>query len=397
MSDILITIVIATKDRYDTLLECIKSLSKNYNRSDVDIVIHDNSTIINTNIVEIIRKNFGFVNYYYTSNPLSQSENYNQGLEKAKGYYVTMIGDDDTISDGLFRLLDFMKRNNLDAIYPGFSTFFWPGVKLRYNSKQTNQILIPREERASSFFDPNKLQLNCLKNGSTELGILPRLYYGIIKKSCLEALKKSTGTFFPGPSPDMANAFAISFFIRRYYYVYYPIFIAGNSASSAAGLGLQGKHVGVIDNLKFIPEFTKVNWNRLIPRFWSGETIWAQSVYEACLKSGLKDFFQQNNFIKLYAKCLVFHFSFRHLTMDSFREYNANFGALNKVANTIKLIFSIMSYINKRAIIFIRNRVRHFISLSVKEKVKNTHLPITIHEAEELVSQKISSCNNLFL
>ncbi|MBS4066039.1 MAG: glycosyltransferase, partial [Chitinophagaceae bacterium] len=102
MSNILISIIIATKDRYSTLVECVKSLSKNYNNEKVELIIHDNSDNVDTEVISYIRKSFQFVNYYSCTLPLSQSENYNKGLEKARGYYVTMIGDDDTIADGLF-------------------------------------------------------------------------------------------------------------------------------------------------------------------------------------------------------------------------------------------------------------------------------------------------------
>ncbi|MBS4063686.1 MAG: hypothetical protein KGZ74_03960, partial [Chitinophagaceae bacterium] len=311
------------------------------------------------------------------------------------GYYVTMIGDDDTIADGLFNLLNLMYKYDLDAIYSGFSTYYWPGIKLRFNNLNT-QISIPKNKVTNQILDPQFLQSLCLRNGCTELGLLPRLYYGIIKRTCLIELKNAAGTFFPGPSPDMANAFSASFFIKKYWHISYPIFIAGNSPSSAAGLGLQGRHVGAIEKMNFISDYTKRNWNIFIPKFWSGETIWAQSVYEACLKSGFEKLFEKNNFLKLYAKCLVFHFSFRSLIFNSFKAYNRNSNIIGKIDNINKILFYIILFINKRAVYFFINRVKMLNPFAQKKQSNQSASFFSIHDAERLVSVNVSSNNNFF-
>ncbi|HFP9950180.1 TPA: hypothetical protein ACHOT6_005193, partial [Escherichia coli] len=97
------------------------------------------------------------------------------------------------------------------------------------------------------------------------MGRLPRIYYGLVCRESLDHVFNLTGQYFPGPSPDMANAASLSLVIKSFYYLNFPVFIAGSSSKSAAGLGLKRKHLGAISEIKHLPMNTMAEWNKNIP------------------------------------------------------------------------------------------------------------------------------------
>ena len=155
------------------------------------------------------------------------------------------------------------------------------------------------------------------------------MYYGVVRRSCLDRVRADAGACFPGPSPDMANAFALSFAVGRMSVAELPVFIAGNSRKSNAGLVLRGQHVGEIPSLPFLPRDTAERWNPSIPYFWSGQTIWCQSAYAAAAALGRAEEFEAaNDYRALYARVLVFQPRFALRVLRAFSARHAQLGVL---------------------------------------------------------------------
>jgi Glycosyl transferase family 2 len=307
-SKICVSIIVATKDRYDTLFDCVSSLLANYADPAVEIIVRDNSA---SPRIDAFAAAFGAnpnLRYIADPRPVSQSENYELAVAAARGDYVTMIGDDDSISWGLLELARWMDRQDVDAFFPGFSVYIWPGVSGRLaGTNATGSWSWSNEALTMRVVDAASEREAVLAEGCTSLESLPRLYYGLVRKRCLDEVRERAGLVFPGPSPDMANAFTLSYCVRRFVTSSLPIFIAGNSRKSNAGLGLRGRHVGEIQDLPFLPADTAARWNACIPFFWSGQTIWSQSAYTAASAMGRADDYERsNNFRGLYARLLVF-------------------------------------------------------------------------------------------
>jgi glycosyltransferase involved in cell wall biosynthesis len=321
---IILSILVATKDRYETLFSCIEGLLINYNKPQVEIIVRDNSACARSNeFIEKFKK-FSCVSYHYASDPVSQTENYELGLGLVRGKFVTMIGDDDGIAGGLLEVIDWMESHSIEAFTNTSATYLWPNVKYRSQSSNNDGWLAFEERGAPELIDVAAARESVLRAGCTSLGSLPRLYYGIVSRKSLDKLKSRSGCYFPGPSPDMANAFALSFTISHLVRGNLPIFISGNSKSSNAALGLQGRHVGEIPKISFLPADTAEKWNPKIPFFWSGQTIWCQSAFTASIAMGRSlEFEAANNYINLYAKLLVWHPRFAKRIAGSFVTHHA--------------------------------------------------------------------------
>lgn len=329
----LLSIIIPTKNRYIYLESCLRSLLPSYNNKDVEIIITDNST--SKEDITSTLSLFSNIKYVFIAKPISQVENFESALEMATGQYVTMIGDDDGLSGILLDVVKYMVKNFIDALNSPFATYYWPDVvsKSRVNDFSGKMFFDSYSYTISDVKAASEIQ-KCLNLGGTSLCNLPRMYYGIIKKEVLELVKKQAGVYFPGPSPDMANAFSAALFTNRFVYFDAPLFIAGNSAKSAAGMGLSGKHIGAIEGNPQLPEDCHLNWTPLIPKYWSGPTIWAESVMQVlknCKKANLESLF---NFSRLYASCETFNPEYKE-------EINTAINTYKKSRNTNGLFLRI--------------------------------------------------------
>lgn len=323
-----VSIVVATKDRYETLFNCVRGLLINYGSDDFEIVVRDNSA--EPRAVEFLTEFSTHRNIVYSADPtpVSQSENCELAVAIATGEFVTLIGDDDGVSWGLLQIADWMARHDIDAFFSGFSVYLWPGVTGRLAAaNDTGRLSLLPASRARAA-DPQAQREAVLACGGVSLEQLPRLYYGLVRRACLDRLRAQAGTCFPGPSPDMANAFALSYIVSKLVVAELPIFIAGNSRKSAAGMGLRGQHVGEIPSLSFLPRDTTEKWNLGIPYFWSGQTIWSQSAFAAAASMGRSaEFESANNYRELYARVLVFHPRFAPRVLRALRARRFELGS----------------------------------------------------------------------
>lgn len=321
MKNKLLSILIPTKNRYPYLLSCLSSLRVNYNVDEIEIIITDNST--HQEDLSHCLSGFNNVKYSYISNPISQVENFELALSLVSGKYVTMIGDDDGLCGTLLEVVRFMERKNIDALNSPFVTYYWPDVITKNKSNNfSGKMVVGKYCYELTEIDPFREIMECLNLGATSLCNMPRMYYGIIRKDILNQVKNVTGYYFPGPSPDMANAFSASLFVKKFVYFDAPLFIAGNSANSAAGLGLAGKHVSEIEGNPQLPKDCHLNWSPFVPKYWSGPTIWAESVSQVIIKSNRKDLLEKFNFSRLYAACLTFNPEYKSKILIAIESYS---------------------------------------------------------------------------
>lgn len=314
-----LSIIIPTKNRYLYLESCLKALSICYNCPEVEIIISDNSNPRRD--IESINL-FSNIKYFHYQNDLSQVENFENAMNHVSGEYVTMIGDDDGLSSLLLLVVNLMKKNRNEALVAPFVTYYWPDVvsKSLINNFSGKLFLKKYNYKFKDINVKNEI-IKSLRLGGGSLCNLPRMYYGIIRRDVLEKVKDKSGFFFPGPSPDMANAFSSATVISSLLLFDAPLFIAGNSPKSAAGLGLSGKHVGDIEGNPMLPIDCHLRWSKLVPRFWSGPTIWAESLLKAAELMGEIKYIKAFNYPRLYANCLTFHPEYKVEIKDCIKQY----------------------------------------------------------------------------
>src|SRR5438046_7495812 len=99
MSEPLLSVVIPTKDRAQYAVHCLRTLTR-LPDADLEIVVQDNSATdaLGRTIAEAGDKR---VRYEHHGGALSVIDNCELGMARARGTYVTLLGDDDGVSRSL--------------------------------------------------------------------------------------------------------------------------------------------------------------------------------------------------------------------------------------------------------------------------------------------------------
>lgn len=389
----LLSIVVPTKNRH-FYLEFFVRYFHSINSDKIELIIQDNSNPgSNHDFIAFLKSiNDKRISYSYTSEDLSVVENCDHAIASSKGEFVTLIGDDDIFSKHLIDYVEICKAKSIDALLPVKGTYTWPDVQPRFYKKNLSGIFrITNFSGKSKRLDVNSIQKKVLKLGGTDILDLPRVYHGVIKSSVLKQVFADSGSYFPGPSPDMANAIALCKYVKNYITLDVPVIISGHSVTSAGGQGAQGQHYGDISKIKHLPKDTAANWNHKVPFYWSGNTIYADSVIQALKRMDMSQHLRLLNFDYLYASCLVFDPIFKEQVKKVMNEQNYSILSFRRFRTFLFFIF-----IWIKRIIF---HLRHNLILLLPNffKQKNTQFQMNnILDVAVLNDELISKQNNLF-
>lgn len=360
----LLSIVIPTKNRYETLIPVVKAILNHINSNDFEIVVQDNSDdnsaiqpFLTTNMDERLK-------YYYQKEWLSQSGNCDLSIERVRGEYVVLIGDDDFVSPYICDIVALLKKQNIECLIYKPGLYYWPNVQFIKQSYMRRPAIMQITKKMSV----EKQELNAdieldfvLSKGAMFLYQLPSLYHGLVKISVLQEVKKRFGTYFPGPSPDMACAVALAFTLKKYYFINYPVSITGASKNSAAGLGVRKAHYAELQNLNFLPKDTISKWDPFIPRVWSGPTIITQSASEVVKASHAA---KKINYLPLYAHMMIHEFRANAHTIKAMKLFSEKYGNngikitilfCRKFFGKIYMWFFVLFRIDKRKTLVVEN------------------------------------------
>ena len=306
----LLSIIIPTKNRYEYLKECINTLVS-LKSDDLEIIIQDNSDN-NDEIIEFMQHiNRRNIKYYYSSAELSQTENSDLALSHTTGEYCCYIGDDDTVTEALIDITKYLKYKKIQACVCDMSTYHWADVV--FEGKKKPSLSLNIEKGFLKKLSSKETLQNVLSYGVQDIKFLPRVYHGVIAKNVLDEIFERTGSYFPGPSPDMANAISASLLIDEYVYVRAPLIISGYSYKSASGLGLRGQHKGKLSNIKQLPKDAENKWSSRIPKIWLGYTVWPESAEKAFERMGYEKRIQEINYIAMEAKIYLRYKEYRNM------------------------------------------------------------------------------------
>jgi len=346
----LLSIVIPTKNRYETLMLVINYLLQNIPSNDLEIVIQDNSDSNNHFLNYLSKIKDRRLKYFYNPDSLSVIENSDLSIKNSTGEYVSFIGDDDSVMPYLVDLTIWMKKNNYAILKANKPVYNWKGQKKSYLSNDDSGSLILKKFNYKIKHRSTREGIkHTLKKGGTSMAKLPCLYHGIVKRQLLNLIYIKSNTYFPGPSPDMSNGIAISLFSDSFIYVDFPVFISGKSSKSTGGQGILHKHVSKIDEVKHLPVNTSKKWSEKIPKYWTGPTIWAESTIKALESLEKFDYIDKFRYSYLYAAIYVFNFKNRNEIFDNFKKNIFGFYFFIDIINIF--FFRLKHFINNRLLI----------------------------------------------
>lgn len=318
----LLSIIIPTKNRYQYLKECVLSLAE-LDKEKVEIIVHDNSDDNSEFLSFINAQKLSNLKYYHKDGALSQTDNSNYAVGHATGEYCCFIGDDDTAASAIVTATEYLKENDLLACVCDVATYYW------------NDVVFEGSKRPPLSFNESEVYVQRLKSGEIikevlswglqDIKYLARIYHGIIRTDILTKVREKTGTYFPGPSPDMANAISCTSLITDYVYVRAPLVISGYSYKSAGGMGLRGAHKGRLKDSKQLPANVEDDWDEQIPKLWLGYTMWPQSGITALRALGREGDIKRMNYNAMYAKTYLRYAEYREEVMRFVKSYGGVF------------------------------------------------------------------------
>lgn len=372
----LLSIIVPTKNRYFYLKEMI-NMFQSYSNKSTELIIQDNSTDNTEFAVYIKNISCSSIYYYYESTPLSIVENMDCAVMHAHGKYICALGDDDIYSGYLEAFVEYMDKSGIEsAMFNNSSIYFWPGMHFIVHPLPS--LMIQKFKKSLNKISPLTERVKCMKAGAINLGLLPRIYHGVVRRSAMQRVFEQTGTYFPGASPDMASSIALSFYVKNHCYCDVPLIVSGKSPNSV--VGKEGRHpANEIKNVRHLPQNIEEMWPPFLPEFWSAGTIWTQSLFEAMTRTGHADELKDFNYAACYANIAVFEGAYRKRLVPFLKGH---------YLLLIKFLIGCMKLFALRVKVFLKNSALtrfHLTSMYIRDHVENSC------KASEIIDQYIKS------
>lgn len=302
----LLSVVVPTKNRYPFLFKLIE-LMDSFATEEVELVITDNNDD-NTPMLEYFKEHgqISYIVYKHQAGQVSMSENSDRAILNSSGEYVCFIGDDDGVTPYVIDCARWMKKNNIEIVVPTDLSYKWPDFITSIESEKASLKYEPFTGEIQSV-DCKEVLKEIMDRGFVDRGRLPLAYHGIAKRETLNKIYDVCHTFYPGPSPDIANGVALSLVSDKYYSVSLPIVISGASATHGGGIRTKKNHAADIDEIPFMPKGTKQKWEKNIPLIWTGSTIWCESAIKALRAMRREDLISKVNFEYFYVYTMAYY------------------------------------------------------------------------------------------
>ena len=273
----LLSVVIPTRNRMATLEHSIANVLAA--GDDLEVVVHDTSD--DPAAWAEVAARIGpepRLRYHYTAPPQSFAETFDKAVSFARGRCVTIIGDDDGILPQLLDCTRMADAAGWEALTPSTpAAYNWPDFRhLYYGDADAGRLSVRPFTGPWEPVDVARELDRTARGGFQDFGRLPRIYYGVVRRDRLEALRHRAGAFFVGTSPDISGAVGLATVVERLVSLDFPVFLPGSSANSGAGRSGMKKHVGSLRR----PRRPRPSPTPGPPRsrpFYAVQTVWAQA------------------------------------------------------------------------------------------------------------------------
>ena len=302
----LLSVVVPTKNRYK-YLKYLMELIASFDSDDIELVIQDNSDDNSGFVAFLDNHSFDFVSYDYTQGQIPMSENSDKAVLNSSGEYICFLGDDDGVTRLIIEGTRWMKKNNLEAVIVPFPYYYWPDASqgmVNYSAEMYYNNYDGKIKYLSAYDELIKV----LKEGIPNRGRMPMAYHSVISRKMMDAVYEKCGTYFPGNSPDISNAVALSLVVNKFAFVNSPWVISGKCLYGGGGEAIVGNGFPPqISDMKWFRNNAENEWDARIPRIAIGDTIWAESAISALKEMGRSDLEKYISFNKMYGRFRYSH------------------------------------------------------------------------------------------
>lgn len=279
MAEKLLSIIIPTKDR-EYYCKRVLDYMLSIDDDRIEFVVQNNG--LSDELDEYVKeKNDSRIVYRHVYKPLCQVDNSDESIALSSGKYLCFIGDDDIVLPNILKIVEYAIENNIDSISERNAIgYFWPSERC-----PTGRLYFKPTSDYKEFVNN---QIKCvdlyLNKGCCEQPLdykLPVLYHGITRRDCIEAVKKETGHYVGGSSPDSYTSVALAKYVKNQVIIGVSFSIWGACPQSATALNTVGGHCGTLEDAPHLKNRGKYEWDHLIPKYYSVQTVWAESAITA--------------------------------------------------------------------------------------------------------------------
>lgn len=328
MSDPLVSVVVPTHNRAQYAFDSIMSLL-GIDSSKMEVVISDTSSTdeLKSRIASLDLSQYKTkLNYFKPERLLSMTENHNSAVSSAYGEYVCLIGDDDTVTHELIDAAEWAKEHGIVCLSPNVvSNYAWPDFRSRFfGFGHASRLYLPQHIGSLTRVAGEEAMSRILADAGQGTEGLPKLYHGLVERKVLEEVRRISGAYFHGSSPDVSVAVGLSRLLANrqgsFHTVDYPLTIPGASGGSNTGRSAMNTHKGELADEEQVSTFVSSGWSIGVPRFFSVETVWAHACLSTLSAMGASSMFPRYNYSRLLASCFNTHPEFHSKVKDALTE-----------------------------------------------------------------------------
>lgn len=302
----LISIIIPTRNRQIYAAAAVRHILSI--STDIQIIVQDNSD--DKSLYDLLKDLLcsNQIVYNYVEERIAGVENYNLAASYVEGEYFCAIGDDDTVLPNIIDCAQWMKRNGIDAVQPlKRILYWWPNPENIKNSKRRNgYVWIGAFSGSCVVQDQYGGMKELLRSGGQGYMRLPIIgsYHGLVRFECMRKVYNITGRYYGGLSPDMYSAACLSLLPDiKFVKIDYPITLPGACPQSTSAQSVNKRHVGKLETAPhFIGLKQSYIWDRRVPKYYSVETIWAETLLQAISAMGydqlIKEYFNEKELLR---------------------------------------------------------------------------------------------------
>lgn len=310
MKKYLLSIIIPTKDRPETTIECVHLALQVGTAADVQVVVQDCSTTDLLNDLLHQHQLLDCVSYEKTS-PVSMVQNWNRAVLRADGEYILIIGDDDAVYPTALNVAAWAKKNSFLAVkQKHYDKYWWPGF---YDKNLESMALFTQQPMGDFQTEQCRPLLERFSKVGDGYSKFPMAYHNLVHYSVFDFLLSETGVFFDSLSPDVYSGYAIGSLLESFIIIDLPFTILGaspKSNSQRSRVGMGHLHAN---------EFSDYEYSPLAPCTWGLYGSMSDSMLKAFENLHRVELLSFVDFPRIYARTI---FAEPHNAIGHVRRYS---------------------------------------------------------------------------
>jgi hypothetical protein len=316
----LLSVVVPTHERGRYVVPTVKALVANL--PDSEIIVSDTSKTDNLSEPLSAWTSEGRVRLVRPAEgkTVSVVDNFRAGCQLARGEFMVFIGDDDFVHASAENIARWAQGQGVEAVRCTFpASYYWPDFHSRFfGAGYAGKLAIKPYTGASTPIDAKAAYRAAMADLGAGVMQMPRAYLGMVSKRCIDRIEARHGSLFGGVSPDIYSAALIANEAKSVVEIDFPFIVPGSSGASTSGQSAKGTHKGKLRDNAHIAPFVDLEWDPLVPEFYSVPTVWGYSLLKAAERLGDRE---RAGFSRLYARCLLGHADYAAETRQAIRAY----------------------------------------------------------------------------